>query len=54
MAEEVAAEAVPVPWGGDSVDGVRGVRRGGSGGVDGRRPPLPSIRMLLKRRGGMR
>jgi len=40
--------------GGGSVDGVRGVWRGGSGGVDGRRPPLPSVRMLLKWRGGMR
>jgi len=40
--------------GGGSVNGVRGVRRGGSGSVDGRRLPLPSVRMLLKRRGGMR
>jgi len=35
--------------GGGSVDGVRDVQRGGSGGIDGRRPPLPSVRMPLKR-----
>jgi len=40
--------------GGGSVDEGRGVQRGGSCGVDGRRPPLPLVWMPLKWRGGMR